>query len=107
MAGVSATPISSRPVADCLDVNRKTGPAKAGSNSSIGFRALPPLSDEHLFGPEQCRDGLRVRDLPLAHPGERRGERQREHLEELLVVELRALVLEPLREVEEEFLEVF
>src|SRR5258706_11650199 len=76
----------------------QTGPAKAGSNSDTGFRALRPLSAEHLFGPEQCRDGLRVRDLPLAHPGERCGEGQREHLEELLVVERRALVLEPLRE---------
>src|SRR6266849_7927713 len=59
-----------------------------------------PVSSEDFFGPEQSRDGLGIGDLPLAHPGERRGERKREHLEEFLVVELRALVLEPSREVD-------
>src|SRR5258708_33446798 len=41
-----------------------------------------------------------VGDFPLAHPGERGGERQGENLQEFLVVELRALLLEAFREVD-------
>src|SRR5207249_6091756 len=87
--------------------NRRTTRASTGWSSATGSEAREaslgpraPLSAQYFFGPEQPRHGLGVGDLPLAHPGERRGERKREHLEELLFVELRALVFEPFREVD-------
>src|SRR5712691_3418408 len=106
-AGASRTPTSSRTLAEVLpcwsrETRRGKSASRSGTGSEIpkGRSERAPLSAEHFLGPEQSRDGLGIGDLPLAHPGERRGERKREHLEEFLVVELRALVSELLREVD-------
>src|SRR5258708_4944291 len=87
--------------------NRRTTRASTGWSCATGSEAREaslgpraPLSAEYFFGPEKSRDGLGVGDFPLAHPGERRCEREREDLEEFLVVELGALVFELFREVD-------
>jgi len=50
--------------------------------------------------PEQASDTVFESCLPLAHPGERGGERQGEDLQEFLVVELRALLPQAFGEVD-------
>src|SRR5712664_727946 len=103
---MSSSRASSRVDADS-HWNRRTTRASPGWSCATGSevrgvrsRERAPLPAEDLLRPEQAGHGFRVRDFPLAHPGERGGERQGENFQEFLVVELRALVFELFREVD-------